>query len=73
MALRNCNCGSGMPQRPLLDAAGIFCTFVCDQCEEKKRKHYRPIIFDPQSRYAQTGEEEDIFGEIDDIDQYKET
>ena len=40
------NCGSGEPRRELKDARGIFCTFVCDKCEEEKRSHFRPDIFD---------------------------
>jgi hypothetical protein len=60
MALRNCNCGSGKPRRPLFDAAKIFCCFVCDQCEEKKKREFKGIIFDPKTKYAKTGKEEDI-------------
>jgi hypothetical protein len=60
MAHRVCNCGSGLLRRPLLDAAGIFCTFVCDKCEEKKKREFKGIIFDPKTRYAKTGKEEDI-------------
>ena len=40
-----CSCGSGLPKRPLHDARGIFCTFVCDRCEVEKRKQFRPEIF----------------------------
>jgi len=29
----------------LRDARGIFCAFVCDACEEAKRKTFRPDIF----------------------------
>jgi hypothetical protein len=32
-------------KRPLYDARGIFCAYVCDQCEEKVRSHYRTDIF----------------------------
>lgn len=60
MALRNCNCGSGLPRRPLLDAAKIFCCFICDKCEEKKKREFRHLIFDKSSRYAKTGKEEDL-------------
>jgi hypothetical protein len=56
-----CPCGSGLPRRELVDAAGIFCTFVCDKCEVEKRKHFNPSIFDTTSRYAVTGEEEDLW------------
>ena len=40
-----CPCGSGEPQRDLIDARGIFYAFVCDACEEEKRKAFRPDIF----------------------------
>lgn len=41
-----CPCGSGQMRSPLVDARGIFCAFICDQCEEEKRAKYRPEIFD---------------------------
>jgi hypothetical protein len=40
-----CPCGSGQPRRELIDARGIFCTFVCDKCERAKRQNFRPDIF----------------------------
>ena len=40
-----CPCGSGETRRDLIDACGIFCAFVCDACEEEKRKEFRPEIF----------------------------
>jgi hypothetical protein len=55
-----CNCGSGHERYELTDAAGIFCTYVCEDCEEEKRSHYSPAIFDTAAPYAVTGEEEDI-------------
>jgi hypothetical protein len=36
-----CFCGSMKPKHPLIDARGIFCTYVCDNCEKDKRKGYR--------------------------------
>ena len=60
MRERTCPCGSGLPRRDLLDAAGIFCTFVCDRCEARKRAQFNPAIFDPTTAYAATGEEEDL-------------
>lgn len=32
-------------RRKLFDARGIFCCFVCDECEQTKRSRYRPEIF----------------------------
>ena len=42
----NCGCGSGLERRPLHDARGIFCCYVCDKCEYSKRGRYRPDIFE---------------------------
>lgn len=44
--LRLCPCGSGHPCRDLSDAYGIFCGFVCDTCEARKRAAFNPRIFD---------------------------
>lgn len=55
-----CFCGSSLEKRPLYDAAGIFCTYVCDACEEEKRGRYDPAIFESGTVYAATGEEGDI-------------
>ena len=57
---RPCRCGSGLFDRELEDAAGIFCAYVCDVCEERVRKRYRPSIFEPGTPYASTGNEHDI-------------
>jgi hypothetical protein len=40
-----CFCGSGQQRRELKDARGIFCTFVCDKCEARRRTEFRPDIF----------------------------
>ena len=40
-----CMCGSGDLVRALKDARGIFCTYVCDACEERKRAQFNPGIF----------------------------
>lgn len=60
MSTKLCRCGSGLVRRELVDAAGIFCDFVCDRCEQRIRSHYNPNIFKPDSPYAITGEEADI-------------
>jgi len=41
-----CNCGSGLAKRELRDAHNIFCSFVCDNCEQEKRAKFRPEIFE---------------------------
>jgi len=43
--MKPCPCGSGEPRRELVDARGIFCTFVCDRCEKQKRAKFRSDIF----------------------------
>jgi hypothetical protein len=43
---KQCNCGSGLERWELVDAAGIFCTFVCEKCEEAKKQKYDPRIFE---------------------------
>ena len=45
MALDECPCGSGEYPSPLTDARGIFCAYVCEQCEHTVRKRYRSDIF----------------------------
>lgn len=55
-----CNCGSGLPRYDLVDAAGNFCAFVCGICEDEKRARFNPRIFQKGSRYALSGEEEDL-------------
>jgi hypothetical protein len=47
-----CTCGSGQERRELTDARGIFCTFVCDECEEDKKKKYRADIFTDPNYWA---------------------
>ena len=48
----DCSCGSGLSRRDLTDARGIFCTFVCDQCEGRKRERYQPHIFTDAAYWA---------------------
>lgn len=43
--MKPCSCGSGQSRRVLVDARGIFCTFVCDACEDKRAAEFRPDIF----------------------------
>lgn len=58
--MKLCGCGSGKPRYDLTDAAGIFCQFVCVDCEAKVRKKYNPAIFEEGSSYAASGEEKDL-------------
>ena len=55
-----CRCGSGHDRRPLYDARGIFCTYVCSKCELVERKRYRPEIFrNPEYQTPEPIEPED--------------
>lgn len=56
---RPCGCGSGEIRRALVDARGIFCAYVCDKCEQKKRSGYRPDIFSDPSYWHDEPIEED--------------
>ena len=47
-----CRCGSGRERHPLLDARGIFCTYVCGKCETRERRRYRPEIFYDSDYYV---------------------
>jgi hypothetical protein len=44
--MKLCPCGSGHTRRDLIDRHGVFCTFVCDRCEARKRADFNPAIFD---------------------------
>ena len=39
-----CNCGSGLPRYTLEDARGIFCSYVCKECEDDVKAKYRPEV-----------------------------
>lgn len=41
-----CSCGSGLYRYELVDARGIFCSYVCESCEQSKKQKYQPEIFD---------------------------
>jgi hypothetical protein len=47
-----CHCGSGKYRRELKDARGIFCTFVCDDCERRRRAEFLPEIFTDPNYHA---------------------
>jgi transposase-like protein len=43
---KTCNrCDNGKPRYELVDARGIFVTFVCEDCEKSVKAKYRPEIF----------------------------
>ena len=43
--MKLCRCGSGEERYALHDARGIFCTFVCEKCEPRRREEFRCEIF----------------------------
>ena len=56
----NCfRCNTNKPRRPLYDARGIFCAYVCDDCERKVRAGYRPDIFTDANYWADEAINED--------------
>jgi hypothetical protein len=57
--MKLCPCGSGEPRRDLVDARGIFCTFVCDKCEKSKRAKFRPDIFEDSNYWTDEPVEEE--------------
>lgn len=59
MPVRLCPCGSGEQRYELVDARGIFCTFVCSKCEEKKKAKFRPDIFTDSNYWTDEPVEED--------------
>ena len=45
---RLCPCGSGLERWELRDARGLFCCFICAECEERKRRAFRSeAVTDP--------------------------
>jgi hypothetical protein len=43
-----CSCGSGKRRPPQFDARGIFLTYTCDDCHDRKMAGYRPdVLTDP--------------------------
>ena len=57
--MAECMCGSGMNKYALTDAAGIFCAYVCERCEDERRCEFNPAIFESRA-YAASGDEMDI-------------
>lgn len=57
--MRLCGCGSGRESYELLDARGIYCGRVCEQCEEQKKAKYRPEIFEEMNYWTDEPVEEE--------------
>jgi len=56
-------CDHPKGRRPLYDARGIFCAYVCDDCERDVRRKFRPDIFENPSYWA----DEPIEGDGSDV------
>ena len=56
--VKPCNCGSGNDRRELVDAKGIFCTFVCSECVEQKKARYRPEVFEDNQHWQDEDEDQ---------------
>jgi hypothetical protein len=47
-SLKPCACGSRKPQSAQYDARGIFLTYTCDDCHDRKMAEFRPdVLTDP--------------------------
>jgi len=46
MPLKFCPCGSQERPRALYDGHGIYMCLVCDKCEARKMKGFRPDIME---------------------------
>lgn len=47
-----CSCGSGKPRYALDDARGIFCCYVCEDCEQEARSRYRVDVMEDSNYEA---------------------
>jgi hypothetical protein len=43
--MKICSCGSGKSRHELTDATGLFCGFVCEDCEAEAKSKFNPRIF----------------------------
>lgn len=50
--MKPCRCGSGKTRYELKDARGIFCAYVCSECEAEVKKRYRADIFTDSGYWA---------------------
>jgi hypothetical protein len=54
-----CFCSSNPTRRPVRDARGIFCTYVCDTCETEKLARFKLEIFtDPDYDAPDLGDDD---------------
>ena len=59
LRIRECACGSGEQRWAEYDARGIFLTFVCNACRERKLRGYRPEVLTDPNYYCDEAVESD--------------
>ena len=47
-----CSCESGKPRSLQFDARGIFFTYTCEDCHDRKMAGYRPDVFTDPSYWT---------------------
>ena len=61
MAPRECSCGSGLTPSALHDARGIFLTYACNKCEQRKLAGFRPeVLTDPHYPADDLGDDTEL-------------
>ena len=66
MSDKLCSCGSNEPRYDLIDARGIFCCYVCDECKLRKALRYRVEVLEDPNYYCDEEIGDDIDEERDD-------
>lgn len=59
MNTRPCDCGSGLPRHANYDARGIFLTYSCERCHQRKMSKYRHDVLTNPNYHADEQIEED--------------
>ena len=54
-----CSCGSGKPMSPQFDARGIFLTYTCQDCHNRKIARYRSDVLTDPAYWADEAIEDD--------------
>lgn len=57
--MRTCPCGSGKPRHANHDARGIFLTFTCETCHQRRMAGFRPDVLTDPSYWHDEPVEED--------------
>lgn len=59
LKIRLCPCGSGERRYPNYDARGIFLTFTCETCHQRKMSGFRPDVLTDPNYWTDEPVEED--------------